>query len=172
MQLTKKEIIILGLGSNLGEREEHLRNAIRELTKQLQVEITISQVYQSEPWGFEADTLFLNCCVSFESSIDPMKLLAITQGIERKLGRKSKRKEGTYFSRVIDIDILYIGEEVIKTSKLTIPHPLIKQRGFVLAPLKDLITDSIGFLTEEEITRLLRDINGHEAVKLYLSALF
>lgn len=168
----EKRVIILGLGSNIGDREQYLRSAIRELSNHLQEEMITSYIYESKSWGFAAETLFLNCCIRFESSIDPLRLLDITQKIEREMGRTDKSKEGNYYSRTIDIDILYIGDEVIQTKRLTVPHPLIEKRRFVLEPLKDLVSENNEFLFFNEIIQLLRDCNDETAVKLHLTTLF
>jgi 2-amino-4-hydroxy-6-hydroxymethyldihydropteridine diphosphokinase len=127
--------VYLGLGSNLGDREEALRGAILKL-HQPDVRITrISPVYETEALLYTAQGDFLNCVVEAETELMPMRLLSRIQKIEREMGRKRLIPKGP---RNIDIDILLHGHSVVNTSRLQIPHPGMETRRFVLAPLADL----------------------------------
>lgn len=130
--------VYLGLGTNLGDKEANLKAAIEEIRKRVGEIISLSAFYASEPWGFESENSFLNavCCVM--SVFSPMEILSITQQIERELGRKTKSVGGIYSDRMIDIDILLYDDLQIHTPELTIPHPLMWKRDFVMIPLREI----------------------------------
>ena len=130
--------VYLGLGTNLGDKEANLKAAIEEIRKRVGEIISLSAFYASEPWGFESENSFLNavCCVM--SDFSPMEILSITQQIERELGRKTKSVGGIYSDRMIDIDILLYDDLQIHTPELTIPHPLMWKRDFVMIPLREI----------------------------------
>lgn len=139
----------LSLGSNLGEREQTLDKATEMLQQSAGRVIARSAFYYSAPWGFASENGFCNQCLSIESELEPREMLRATQSIERALGRTHKTKtdaqhlpiEG-YSDRLIDIDILeaYRGEEpvYIRTKTLTLPHPLMQERDFVMIPLREI----------------------------------
>ena len=127
-------IVFLSLGSNIGDKEEHIRKALTHLAKTCKVERT-SHLYLTEPVGDTEQDWFLNCVAEVETDIDPKKLLSSIKSIERKLGRKKTVKNGP---RIIDIDILFYGDCVLNTKNLVIPHPLLQERLFVLQPMMDL----------------------------------
>lgn len=131
--------IYLSLGSNQGNTYENLNNAIQFLFERVGRVLKISAVYQSPSWGFEAAD-FHNCVVKMETGLSPTKLLDACQDIEIRLGRKRQNEEG-YQSRSIDIDILLYDDLVRDNSSLRIPHPLMKDRLFVLQPLCDIASD-------------------------------
>lgn len=133
--------IYLSLGSNQGNTYENLNLAIQLLFEQVGRVMKISAVYQSPAWGFEAPD-FLNCVVKMQTGLTPSKLLAACHAIEARLGRKRGEEEG-YQSRSIDIDILLYDDIVKETTTLRIPHPLMKDRLFVLKPLADIAGDLI-----------------------------
>ena len=130
--------VYLGLGTNLGDKEANLKAAIEEIRKRVGEIASLSAFYASEPWGFESENSFLNavCCVI--SDFSPVEILSITQDIERELGRKTKSVGGIYSDRMIDIDILLYDELQIQTPELTIPHPLMWERDFVMIPLREI----------------------------------
>jgi len=134
--MNKPETIYLSLGSNLGNKRYNLQNAIFKIAEIIGPVQAISKVYQSESWGFESDD-FLNICIAIQSDIAPEQLLQHIHAIEESLGRYRKNTEG-YLPRSIDIDILYYGELVLETAALTIPHPSLQLRQFVLRPLSDI----------------------------------
>ena len=137
--------VYLGLGTNLGDKEAHLKAAIEEIGKRVGEVTSLSAFHASEPWGFESENFFLNavCCVS--TDFQPTEVLAITQDIERSLGRLKKSLNGIYSDRVIDIDILLYDDLHIDTPELTIPHPLMWQRDFVMIPLREIAPDIQAF---------------------------
>lgn len=133
--------VYLGLGTNLGDKETNLRMAVEEIGKRVGEITSLSAFHASEPWGFESENSFLNavCCVSTE--LTPIEVLHITQEIERELGRSKKSVNGIYSDRMIDIDILLYDDLHIQTPELTIPHPLMRERDFVIIPLREIAPD-------------------------------
>lgn len=133
----------LSLGSNLGDREKTLRQALTAIGQQAGTVLRCSDFFYSEPWGFESPNPFCNLCCAVESSLQPLDMLACTQSIERQLGRTEKSENGHYADRPIDIDLIRVfdgnGEELsILNSQLSIPHPLWQQRDFVRIPLEQI----------------------------------
>lgn len=135
----------LSLGSNMGDRLEYLSKAIDEIAQIQGCNIlNKSRVYETEPWGYENQEAFLNLCISIETSLSPYELLESLQTIELELDRVRKIHWGP---RTIDIDILLFDDIICEDDKLTIPHPRMRERAFVLIPLydieKNLIIDGI-----------------------------
>lgn len=128
----------LGLGTNLGDRAAKLDRAIALLQHTVGTLIKSSTYHTSEPWGFDSDNPFLNAVASFRTSLSPLQLLHATQAIELQMGRTAKSVNAQYSDRIIDIDILLYDNTVITTPELTIPHPLMTQRPFVLRPLAEI----------------------------------
>ncbi|MFH1087487.1 MAG: 2-amino-4-hydroxy-6-hydroxymethyldihydropteridine diphosphokinase [Chloroflexota bacterium] len=124
----------LGLGSNLGDRREHLSEALRLLSQAVTL-CRISSVYETEPAGYREQPLFLNCVAEVSTGLGPTQLLALTREIETRLGRKRSFPNAP---RTIDIDILTYGRKSIQTAELTVPHPRLAERGFVLVPLAEI----------------------------------
>ena len=131
--------VYLSLGSNLGDKEQNLASAISEIARRIGDITAQSAFLETEPWGFDSDNTFLNAAVCLETQLSPYELLHTTQQIERDLGRKQKSEQGVYHDRIIDIDILLYDDLHIQTPELTIPHPLMQQRDFVLIPLKEIM---------------------------------
>ena len=134
----------LSLGSNLGNREQTLHEAVRRIGQQIGTVTRCSSFFYSEPWGFESTHPFCNLCCAVETAMQPMEVLAATQQIERELGRDHKSMNGQYTDRTIDIDIIRAFDDAQKeivssSSLLTIPHPLYQQRDFVVIPLQEIM---------------------------------
>ena len=134
----EKKTVYLGLGSNLGDKRDILTRATELLSLALGSTAHSSSFVESEPWGFESQNSFVNCVVAIETEATPLQLLDITEEIERKLGRERKSINGQYSDRAIDIDILFYGNETMTSERLTIPHPLLHKRLFVLEPLNEI----------------------------------
>ena len=132
-------IVYLGLGANLGNREETINRAVELLSEQVGPLIKRSSFFYSKPFGFESPNDFCNICASFDTQLSPLDLLHTTQGIERTLGRTQKSHNGIYHDRTIDIDILIYEGVQMATPELTIPHPEIKKRDFVTSPLSEIL---------------------------------
>lgn len=130
--------VYLSLGSNLGNKEENIHKAIKKIEEQIGVVVRQSALIETEPWGFQSDNGFVNAAVCVETSLSPREVLHRTQAIERALGRNHKSVNGIYHDRLIDIDILLFGDETIDEPDLKIPHPLMKERDFVMIPLKEV----------------------------------
>lgn len=131
----------LSLGSNLGGRFEMLQEAVRMLQQQTDLEVTrISSIYETEPVGYTDQAAFLNMVVEIKSELSAEKILTICLETEQNLGRIREFRWGP---RCIDLDILLYNNDNIESSKLTIPHPRMHERGFVLVPLLELVADSI-----------------------------
>ena len=130
--------VYLGLGSNLGNREENLRGALFEIASSVGIVEAVSSFIVTEPWGFESTHTFVNAVCRVQTNLFPMEVLDATQAIERKLGRTKKTVDGVYSDRLIDIDILLYDDLKMDTPRLIIPHPLMAQRDFVKIPLAEL----------------------------------
>lgn len=139
--LKMKDIVYMGLGSNLGNKKNNLLNAIDALSKICGEIKDVSSIYETDAWGFNSEEKFLNMVISVETDIQPLELIAKCQNIELAIGRTVKMGKG-YESRVIDIDILLFGDLELITDNLTIPHPHIEKRNFVLQPLIEIYNGS------------------------------
>jgi len=149
--------IYLLLGSNMGDRERCLRAAQEHLEQRVGKVYSVSSIYQTEAWQMNGAPDFLNKVLLINSSLEPLKVLAEIIKIETGLGRI--RKEG-YQNRSIDIDILYYNNIVLNHPDLTIPHPRISQRRFVLEPLAEIAPDFVHpqlGLTNEQMLKQCRD---------------
>ncbi|OIP82136.1 MAG: 2-amino-4-hydroxy-6-hydroxymethyldihydropteridine diphosphokinase [Porphyromonadaceae bacterium CG2_30_38_12] len=132
--------IYISIGSNLGNKEQNIVNAIAEIGCQIGLVKKVSSFYNSEPWGFESKNEFVNAVILVLCDTPPLLLLQKTQAIEKKLGREPKTNIG-YSDRIIDIDILLYDKVVVDLPNLQIPHPLMLQRNFVMEPLREIASD-------------------------------
>lgn len=130
-------IVYLGLGTNIGNRRGNLVRAAALLAERVGDILALSGFMETEPWGFESANLFLNAAIKMETSLMPDDLLSVTQAIEREMGRERK-SDGAYHDRVIDIDILLYDDRVIERPGFVVPHPLMHERLFVMAPLAEI----------------------------------
>ena len=146
--------VYLGLGTNLGNRESIIGEALRALEENVGTLLKCSTLLQTEPWGFASDNLFINAAASFLTSLPPMAVLEETQRIEKELGRKEKSINGRYSDRLIDIDILFYDEKCIDEQALKIPHPLLQKRLFVLSPLAEIAPDLVHPVERKTIKEL------------------
>ena len=153
-------IAYLGLGSNLGDREDNLRKALSLLGQQGRL-TAISSVYETEPWEYTPQPLFLNLVCAVETHLGPWELLELAQGVERRLGRVVTFRYGP---RTIDVDILLYGDEVMETSRLQIPHPGIPERAFILVPLAEIAPGLVHPRLKKTIGELLAEVPGREGV--------
>jgi len=147
----------LGLGSNVGDREAALREALRKLDSEGLRLVKVSSLYETEPMGYRDQGWFLNMCAEFETKLFPKQLLQRTQRVEREMGRKRTVKDGP---RNIDIDILLYSNAVVNSGELAIPHPRYAARRFVLAPLAELKPDLRDPATHRTVAEMLGSLEG------------
>jgi 2-amino-4-hydroxy-6-hydroxymethyldihydropteridine diphosphokinase len=147
--------VYLALGTNLGDRHENLRQAVASLTPQLEIRAK-SHIYETDPWGYEDQPKFLNMAVKGQTYLEPEPLLKHLKRLEIALGRQVTIPNGP---RSIDIDILFFDDLVLSTPILTIPHPRLHERGFVLLPLMDIAPDLIHPLLKKNIKELTATSN-------------
>ena len=150
--------VCLSLGSNLGPRETYLRKALQALDKELGSLVKCSSFYETLPWGFSSDSLFLNAAACFDTLLSPEEVLAVTQQIEKSLGRKEKSRQGRYADRCIDIDILLYDDRVMQTPDMILPHPHMAERMFVLEPLAEIMPHLLHPLLKKTILQLKEEL--------------
>lgn len=135
--------LYLSLGTNLGDRHKNLSCALELIGREVGTVVSASDIIETEPWGFESSNSFLNMAAKVQTSLQPLEVLHATQEIERSLGRTRKSVDGEYHDRLIDIDILLYDNLVMETPELTIPHPLMYQRQFVMEPLAQIAPELV-----------------------------
>ena len=158
--------VYLGLGSNLGDRKQNLARALELLSQHLKIE-QVSSIYETEPVGYEQQPLFLNAVCRISTELNPEKLLRLAKKIEAKLGRAPSFPNAP---RPIDIDILLYGDEVFSDKELTIPHPRLAERAFVLMPLAEIAPDLVHPKNEKTIKELLDDLGNMTGVRKWAEA--
>lgn len=131
--------VYLGLGTNLGNRKQNIRDSIKKIGELIGVIERQSALYETKPWGYSSPNDFINACVCVLTPLSPRKLLETTQAIEKDMGRTLKSKDGEYHDRIIDIDILLYDDLKVNEPDLQIPHPLMTERDFVMTPLKEIM---------------------------------
>ena len=146
-------IAYLGLGTNIGNKRRNMITAAALLAERVGDVLALSGFYETEPWGFESENFFLNAAGKLKTSFSPLELLQITQQIEKELGRAEK-SNGVYHDRIIDIDILLYDDEVLQTPELTLPHPLMHERKFVMDPLVEIAPFVVHPVLKERIIDL------------------
>jgi len=149
----------LSLGSNLGNRKLNISIAIKNLETVGKV-VRSSQIYETEPWGFDAENNFFNSVVIFETDLKPQELLAEIKKIEKKMGRIKTQQN--YESRIIDIDIIFYNNFIYQSKELTIPHKFAHKRDFVLEPLNELVPTYIHPVFNLTISELLYNLKSSQ----------
>jgi 2-amino-4-hydroxy-6-hydroxymethyldihydropteridine diphosphokinase len=150
-------------GSNIEPRLTHLRKAKSEIRNRLGELKMTSSIYESEPWGFETDDAFLNQVVAVDSAEPSEEVLKIILGIESEMGRT--RRGNGYSSRIIDIDILYFGDDNVKQENLVLPHPRMHLRRFTLEPLVEIAPGFVHPILKKTNRELLNECN--DVVKVW-----
>ena len=136
-------MVYLGLGTNLGDKEQNLRMSIKKIEERIGNVVSLSAFYATAPWGFSSENSFLNAAVCVETTLLPLQVLEETQRIERELGRTEKSVNGLYADRLIDIDLLLYDDRVMDAEGLILPHPLMTERRFVMEPLSEIAPDVV-----------------------------
>ena len=157
----------LCLGSNLGDREQNLTQALTQLSRIVTLD-KISTIYETEPVGYKGQPFFLNLVCQITTSLKPQELLHLAKAIEDKLGRVPSFPNAP---RPIDIDILFYDAEIVKTDDLIIPHPRLVERAFVLIPLAELAPDLVHPELGKSIAELANSVRGQNGVRKWESRL-
>ncbi|HNW57795.1 MAG TPA: 2-amino-4-hydroxy-6-hydroxymethyldihydropteridine diphosphokinase [Bacteroidales bacterium] len=147
-------VVFLGIGTNMGNRECNLKDAIVRIEEHIGKVVKSSSIYETEPWGFKSEEEFLNMVIKVETSLSPSGLLGRILMIESLLGRLREGKQ--YSSRVIDIDILFYDDLIVDEESLKIPHLRIPERLFVLVPLCEIEPEMIHPVLKKSVSSLLR----------------
>ena len=160
------EDVFLGIGSNLGDREENLAQARDSIEAFVRIE-AVSPVYETNAWGFEDQPAFLNQVIHIKTSLSPQALLNRIKRIEKDLGRKKSFRWGP---RLIDIDILFFADYIIESASLTIPHKELHKRAFVLVPLADIAPDFVHPVFNQTVSALRDTLADLEGIRLWKSS--
>jgi 2-amino-4-hydroxy-6-hydroxymethyldihydropteridine diphosphokinase len=158
-----RNVVYLSLGSNVGDRGRHLRDAIARLGAEERVE-SVSSFYETEPVEFTDQAWFLNCAAAVETTKPPEGLMAALLRIEQEMGRRRTMKKGP---RTIDIDILLFGDAIQDSPDLTIPHPAMAQRRFVLEPLAEIAPEARHPVLKKTIAELLAELPAGQVVQKF-----
>lgn len=154
-------VVYLSIGSNVGKREENLRGAINRLGPLGRI-VAVSSFYETEPVEVADQAWFLNCMVALETLQPPEALMTKLLEIEREMGRKRIQKKGP---RTIDLDIVLFGREIVNSPGLTIPHPAMHQRRFVLEPLVEIAPDAQHPVLKKTAQELLETLPSGQVVR-------
>lgn len=151
-------LVVLSLGANLDQPQVQIEKAYRQIQEEIGEILKYSSFYITEPWGFEAETKFVNSAIFVQSKLDLEALLATCQEIETRIGRKSKSIEG-YESRLIDIDIIDFSGLIIESEKIVTPHRLMHLRSFVLEPMSEILPNWKHPIFNKSCLELLKDVS-------------
>lgn len=161
------ESVFVLLGSNLGDRELLVNQAYKMMDKRCGEIVAKSRLYESEPWGFQAEYWFLNQVIVLKTTLSPDDLMRKLLSIEKELGRDRSQPHEGYVSRPMDLDILYYGSEIIDTQMVTAPHPRLHQRRFTLLPLCDVAPDFVHPTMKKTNLQLLDECQDAGKVNIY-----
>jgi len=157
-----KNIIYLGIGSNLGDKKKNCITAINQIESSSRISrIYQSSFYKTEPVGVENQEWFINCAVTFNTALNPMELLKLIQKIELNLQRQRPYR---WAPRTIDLDILFFDQEIINLPELIIPHPLLHKRRFALIPLEEINPELVHPVFKCTISELVKKLNSPNKV--------
>ena len=156
--------VYLGLGTNIGDRAKNLASVRGRLAGLFDAIVSVSPVYISKPWGYKSEHDFYNQVIAIITEVDAFDLLDLAQETENKMGRIRSMKG--YSDRIIDIDILFYGNEIISSKPLIIPHPLLHKRMFVLQPMADIAPDFIHPVFNKTIAELIKECEDEPLLPL------
>jgi 2-amino-4-hydroxy-6-hydroxymethyldihydropteridine diphosphokinase len=145
----------IGIGSNLGNRQQNCLRAIELLEEKRITVKKRSSMYETDPWGIKNQPRFINMAIEIETGLEPVELLRLLKSIEREIGREDSYKWGP---RIIDLDILLFDDLIVKEDNLQIPHPSMHERDFVLRPLCEIAPDRIHPLLKVRICDLMQKL--------------
>lgn len=160
MDLNKLHDVFIGLGTNLGNKQENIFTAMKYLNERVGMVIVHSSFYTTKPVGFSSDNDFINTTCLVMTSLPPLELLSVTKEIEKEMGRDTKSKGGIYNDRIIDIDILLYDDLILEDEALTLPHPHLHERSFVLDPLVEIAGQYIHPVLNKTISQLQEELNN------------
>ena len=156
------DIAFIGIGSNVGDRRQACMNAVQAFESWECGSLTrVSSLYESEPWGYEAQDWFINCVIKIATSDDAFGVLAFMQDVERKLG---KQKEFHWGPRTIDLDLLFFNQGIIDAPNLKVPHPHLHERRFVLEALSELEPSLMHPVLNQPVSHLLQHVQDTKKV--------
>jgi len=156
--------VYIQLGSNIGERESFITKSMHKVEDDIGKIITASSIFETTAWGNENQNNFLNSVIEIKTPFDAFTILQKSQEIENNLGRERSNKWG---ERTIDIDILFYNNKIINTKELTVPHPLIQKRKFVLVPLSEIAPNYMHPILKKNISTLLSESKDTQKVLRY-----
>ena len=164
----KQVIVYIGFGSNVGDRQENVLNALLYLKKSPFISIQkVSSLYETEAVGYTEQSDFLNGVVEISTGTSPAQLLSFVQDIEKRLGRRRAVRWGP---RTIDLDILLYGEKIVESDELVIPHKEMQNRSFVLVPLAEIAPAVVIPGTGKTVSQLLKDTTDSSRIQLYMTS--
>lgn len=162
MQKNELHDVYLSLGSNLADKKGNIIQAIKLINERIGLVLVSSAFYTTTPVGFESDNDFINAACLVLSNLEPEELLTATQEIEKDMGRTIKSKDQQYADRIIDIDILFYDDLTFNSEILTIPHPHLHERLFVIDPMSEIAGDYIHPVLKKSIENIRRELNLQE----------
>lgn len=152
--MEKRSQVYIAIGSNIGNKLQHLTKSIEKISAEVGVVTKISPVFETEAWGFQSDT-FYNACIAVKTVLLPEQVLSRLLQIEKELGRERNAEKTGYEARIIDLDVIFYEDEIIKTDILTVPHPFMENRRFVLEPLAVIASGKIHPILKKTVGELL-----------------
>lgn len=157
--------VFIGLGSNVGNKLFHLQKSKELIESKIGKIVSCSSIYETEPWGFASEQSFLNQAIKIETQNSALEILNVISEIELSMGRI--RTDNQYISRTIDIDILFFNDEIINEANLSVPHPRIAERQFVLMPLFEIAREFVHPILQKTIMELKVECDDEGKVVVY-----
>ncbi len=156
--------VLIGLGANIGNKTQNLERALRLLEQQVGPVLAVSSIYETAPWGKAEQPSFFNQAAMLSTQLDPFRTMEALLDIEKVMGRKRREK---WKERIIDLDLLFYDQYIIRTTLLTLPHPFLHLRNFVLVPLAEIAPDFWHPELEKTISEVLAESPDKLEVKIF-----